>query len=191
MQDKLEKIISVMSASWGSLQFRTTSEGVKCFESAILSVLPHEKQQHLVRSIGLLVTQGLRTINASSAPDSFTELTTFTSILQDHIQKGTTLYVYTGSWSHPVEDDQCAREGCDYCEHEVWRSAAITDNFDKAKDAAVEILTSGVADCLPPFGTNTEVVIEMFDGDDLIPMGSWTWDKCNGRILFRSPEDRH
>lgn len=176
MQAKLKQIINEIEKSWGPLELLPATHAVRKFTDVLERCLPTEEQTILARALNSLMARGLTNLQVKR--DAHVPRDLILSILSDHLHKETTFYVYTGSWSHHTADDNGSAFGNegDYCDHLFSRYQALFDKFEDAQQQGFDYLTE-VLEGKPDVATNATVGVQMFDGEHLIGMGTWTWDK--------------
>ena len=183
---KLQEIIEHVQKTWGFLPVRESTYALACFDHALQHTLPRRDQNAFGRVIAGFMVAGLRERKIKS--DGHIALDDIVSILQDHITKGTSFYVYNGYFAHHVPDDQCEGSGSDYCQHLWGQTSAAYDNFDDAKDHASVSMFEDVIPSIPDEATNARIEIAIFDGDGLIPMGMWQWERLYGWMIWDDPK---
>ncbi len=181
MKDKFQEVLDTVNSTWGALALRSAEDALVCVKAAILT---NVKNDHIKGAIMNLVLLGLeRGPNEVDQESCFVEKETVCGILQLHIDAGTTLYGVQCVYAHPDDDG--------YCEHAAAPpSKRISPDFEEIKSDAQELMET-LVDNAPPFITDCEVKLSMFDDSGMVSMGMWTWSRRHHHAVWVTPEDRH
>ena len=185
---KLDELIEEMQKTWGVLAIRDMDYAIRTFDHALHKIFSEDHQRHMGRTVAGFMIEGLRERGLKSGDHA--ALTDLTNILQSHIDKGTALYVFSGYWAHHAPRDHCSGSDSDYCEHQVFETARTYTDFGDASHFAWESLHGKIIPECPNHATNAKVDVHLFDGDDLIPLGHWQWDKLFSRLWWANSQ-RH
>ena len=190
MKSKLEEIVTGIRASWGPLQFREANYAIGLFNSVVGGLLPDPHQEHFGRTISMMVIDFLRAkgVNSSSA---HLELADIIGPLEAAMGRGTALYVLTGYWAHHAPSEETVGTQDDYCEHQAFSTPMLFDDYADARSAALEALRDRIVPTLPNPATDAKVELDMFDGDHLIPLGEWNWNKYHFDDIGWTTPERH